>query len=118
MNIQFKPVLWGINPEHRKEKHFCKEIAVISKKDENKTITCRFYKTEGYWYCCVWIEDINVIYASGSAKQHSFHDAMNVALKSCGITMPEFCDNEKENFIELARFIFHEDDFIFHVAHG
>ena len=117
MNIEFNPI-WAMDGNHRKEQHFYKEIAIISLKSKDAAITCRFYKTKTYYFCCVWIENGNIIYANGSAKASSPDDALNFALKNCGIKMTPFYNKEEQNLLELAKAIFHEDEFICHVAHG
>jgi hypothetical protein len=79
--------------KYRNKKNFKKEIAAITldvATIENP-ITAKFYQTKKTIYCCVWINELNLVGASKIDALTPLAEtvALEKALNDCGITFEE-----------------------------
>ena len=115
-----------LNPGHRKEKHFKKQITAFSK-DLREVITVRFYNPGGSKeYCCVWIntkylnpgesiafKNQSCAYGSGSSTGGS---ALWEALQNAGIEIKGLRDDHAEAAVKLICEYFKADISFIHEA--
>jgi hypothetical protein len=94
----------GFNRNHRKEKHFYKELLVITPALK-QVITCRFYGTQAMSYCCIWVNGGTYSSGSGSAGGYGYHRASAAAaeaITAAGYTLERSIAGSGDSAIEEA----------------